>query len=164
MNDEDKEKLKQNLIIAQYNRASYDFRMFDQLMWQVPSISITITSVVFAAAFGFIRNNYMIMGVVLILGGIFDFTLLIALTKYRLMQDVRARWMEDIENELGIKNIPVHSKMAEYYLSKKDHYHTSPKWFRKRNAFRSLFYTILILFTVSVLIGVYLIYLYFTIY
>jgi hypothetical protein len=164
MNDEDKEKLKQNLIIAQYNRASYDFRMFDQLMWQVPSISITITSVVFAAAFGFIRNNYMIMGVVLILGGIFDFTLLIALTKYRLMQDVRAGWMEDIENELGIKNIPVTSKMAEDYLSKKDHYHPSPKWFRKRNAFRSLFYTILILFTVSVLIGVYLIYLYFTIY
>ena len=164
MNDEDKEKLKQNLIIAQYNRASYDFRMFDQLMWQVPSISITITSVVFAAAFGFIRNNYMIMGVVLILGGIFDFTLIIALTKYRLMQDVRARWMEDIENELGIKNIPVHSKTAEEYLSKKDHDHKSPKWFRKRNAFRSLFYTILILFTVSVLIGVYLIYLYFTIY
>jgi hypothetical protein len=164
MNDEDKEKLKQNLIIAQYNRASYDFRMFDQLMWQVPSISITITSVVFAAAFGFIRNNYMIMGVVLILGGIFDFTLLIALTKYRLMQDVRVRWMEDIENELGIKNIPVHSTMAEDYLSKKDHYHASPKWFRKRNAFRYLFYTILILFTVSVLIGVYLIYLYFTIY
>jgi hypothetical protein len=164
MNDEDKEKLKQNLIIAQYNRASYDFRMFDQLMWQVPSVSITITSVVFAAAFGFIRNNYMIMGVVLILGGIFDFTLLIALTKYRLMQDVRARWMEDIENELGIKNIPVYSKDAEEYLSKKHHDHKSPKWFRKRNAFRSLFYTILILFTVSVLIGVYLIYLYFTIY
>ena len=163
MNDEDKEKLKQNLIIAQYNRASYDFRMFDQLMWQVPSISITITSVVFAVAFGFIRNNYMIMGVVLILGGIFDFSLLIALTKYRLMQDVRARWMEDIENELGIKNIPVHSKKAEDYLSKKDHDHKSPEWFRKRNAFRSLFYTILILFIVSLSIGVYLIYLYFTI-
>jgi len=163
MNDEDKEKIRQNLIISQYNRASYDYRMFDQLMWQVPSISITITSVVFAVAFGFIKNNYMIMGLVLILGGIFDFTLLIALSKYRLMQDVRINWMDHLEKEIGIENIPASSKDAIEFLSRRDHKHKTFGWFRTRNAFRALFFTIFILFIVSISIGVYLIYLDFTI-
>jgi len=163
MNDEDKEKIRQNLIISQYNRASYDFRMFDQLMWQVPSISITITSVVFAVAFGFIKNNHMIMGVVLILGGIFDFTLLIALSKYRLMQDVRINWMDQLEKEIGIENIPASTEKSIEFLSRRDHKHKTFGWFRRRNAFRSLFYTIFILFVVSISIGVYLIYLNFII-
>jgi len=163
MNDEDKEKIMQNLIIAQYNRAAYDYRMFDQLMWQVPSVSITITSVVFAVAFGFIKNNYMIMGVVLILGGIFDFTLLIALSKYRLMQDVRINWMDHLEEEIGIENIPASTEDAIEFLSRRSHKHMTFEWFRKRNAFRALFYTIFILFLVSISIGVYLIYLNFMI-
>jgi hypothetical protein len=84
MDEEELERLKQNLIIAQYNRAAYDYRLFDQLTWQIPTVAITITSVVFGISFGVIKYNYLIMGVVLILGGIFNFTLLIAITKYRL--------------------------------------------------------------------------------
>jgi hypothetical protein len=47
MNEEEVERLKQNLIIAQYNRASYDYRFFVQSTWQIPSVAITITSVFF---------------------------------------------------------------------------------------------------------------------
>jgi len=163
MNDEDKEKIRQNLMISQYHRASYDYRMFDQLLWQVPSIAITVTSVVFAIAFGFIKNNYMIMGIVLILGGIFDFTLLIALSKYRLMQDVRINWMDYLEKEMGIENIPASTEKAIEFLSGRNHEHKTFGWFRRRNAFRALFYTISILFITSISIGVYLIYLHFMI-
>jgi len=160
MNDEDKEKIKQNLIIAQYNRASYDYRMFDQLLWQVPSVAITITSVVFAVSFGFIKNNYLVMGLVLILGGIFDFVLLVALTKYRLLEDVRVAWMESIEKEMGIENIPVSTEKAIRYLNERNFTHRTFSWFRTRNAFRSLFFAILALFITSLSIGIGLIYFY----
>ncbi|MCW1293658.1 MAG: hypothetical protein QXV66_01620 [Candidatus Rehaiarchaeum fermentans] len=43
--DPDKEKMIENILIAQYNRASYNYRHFDQMIWQVPSVSIIITSV-----------------------------------------------------------------------------------------------------------------------
>ena len=157
MKDEDEERIRENLIIAQYNRASYDYRMFDQLMWQVPSIAITITSVVFAVSFGFIKDNYLVMGLVLIMGGIFDFTLLIALNKYRLMQDVRVNWMDYIEEKFGMENIPASTEKAEKFLSRRSHTHKSFVWFRKRNAFRSLFFTIFILFIVSISLGIVLI-------
>jgi hypothetical protein len=163
MNDEDKEKIRQNLIISQYNRASYDFRVFDQLIWQVPSISITITSVVFAVAFGFIKNNYVIMGVVLILGGIFDFTLLITLNKYRLMQDVRAHWMDYLEQKFQIENVPVPTEEAIKFLEGRNHKHKTFRWLRRKNAFSALAWTIFILFFVSISIAVYLFCLYFII-
>ncbi|MEM3415503.1 MAG: hypothetical protein QW575_08035 [Thermoproteota archaeon] len=67
--DPDKEKMIENILIAQYNRASYNYRHFDQMIWQVPSVSIIITSVIFAVSFGFIRSNFTIMDLILIVGG-----------------------------------------------------------------------------------------------
>ncbi|MEM1756315.1 MAG: hypothetical protein QXT72_03875 [Candidatus Micrarchaeia archaeon] len=149
---------KENILIAQYNRASNDYRHFDQLIWQVPSVSITITSVIFAVSFGFIRTNFIVMGLILTVGGIFDFTLLIALSKYRLMQDVRVKWMEQIEKQFDIISLPVSTKSALSFLSEIEHKHVSIGWFRRRNAFKFLFYTIFILFVFSVIVGAYLLY------
>ena len=100
------------------------------------------------------------MGLVLILGGIFDFVLLIALNKYRLMQDVRVKWMESIEKEMGIENIPVSTEKAIRFLNEINHTHRTFSWFRARNAFRSLFFAILVLFITSLSIGIGLIYFY----
>jgi len=162
MSDEEEEKMvRQFLILHQYDRAADDYRMYDQAIWQIPSVSITITSVVFAVAFGFIKTNYIIMGTVLILGGIFDLTLLIALSKHRLFQDVRAHWMNKIEKEMGIGNIPTETNQALDFLEERGHKHLSIEWFRKRRGFRYLFWTNFILFIALLSIGIYYIIYYF---
>jgi hypothetical protein len=164
MNEEEVERLKQNLIIAQYNRASHDYRLLDQLMWQIPTVAITITSVVFGISFGVIKNNYFVMGVVLILGGIFNFTLLIAITKYRLASDVRVNWMEYLEEKMGIEHIPMKTDKALEFLEKRDYTHRTFSWLRKQSSFTWLSYTLLILFITTLSIGIYLILLYFITY
>lgn len=116
MAEEQNSKIREELLINQYNRASEDSRHFDQLIWQIPSVGITVTSVVFAASFGFVKTNQLIMGIVLLLGSTFQFALMVALTKYRLMQDVRAHWMETIENNFGIVPIPVSTERAERFF------------------------------------------------
>lgn len=38
--------LKTNLLVAQYSQVAYDRRYYDQAAWQIPSIALTVTSVV----------------------------------------------------------------------------------------------------------------------
>jgi len=159
--EEDEEMIRKYLILHQYDRAAEDYRMYDQAIWQIPSVSMTITSVVFAVAFGFIKNNYIIMGTTLILGGMFDLTLLIALSKHRLFQDVRAHWMDKIEKEMGIGNIPTDTKEALKFLKERGHKHLSIEWFRRRKGFTWLFWTNFILTIALFAIGIYYIIYYF---
>ncbi|MFP3401860.1 MAG: hypothetical protein RXP91_06360 [Nitrososphaeria archaeon] len=151
----EEEMIRQFLILHQYDRAADDYRMYDQAIWQIPSVSITITSDVFAVAFGFIKTNYVIMGTVLILGGIFDLTLLIALSKHRLFQDARAHLMDKIEKEFGIENIPTDTKKVLDFLKERGHKHLSIEWFRRRRGFTWLFWTNFILFIALFAIGIY---------
>jgi len=164
MDEEELERLKQNLIIAQYNRAAYDYRLFDQLTWQIPSVAITVTSVVFGVSFGFIKDNYLIMGIVLVFGGIFNLTLLTAITKYRLAEDLRAIWMEDLEGKMGINHIPTETKKVIHFLDERGYTHRTFSWLRKQSSFTWLSYTLLILFITTLSIGIYLILLYFITY
>jgi hypothetical protein len=104
------------------------------------------------------------MGVVLILGAIFNFTLLIALTKHRLMEDVRAFWVEYLEEKIGIEHIPMKTGKAIEFLEKRGDTHKTFSWLRKQSAFTWLSYTLLILFITTLSIGIYLILLYFITY
>jgi hypothetical protein len=152
---EDKDELKKSLIVAQFTRASYDFRQYDEVIWQMPSVAITITSVVFAVAFNFVHNT-IVSGVILLVGGFFDLTIAIALCKHRLMEDARAHYLKDIETEFGIKSIPVTTKEAEDYLGK-SHLHVSYPWFRKRNAFKFLWSSVVLLTLALSVTGIFLI-------
>ncbi len=78
--ENDDKSVKNQLIIQQYARASYDYRHFDQLIWQLLNISITIASVIFSVSFEFIRNNYIIIGIIMMFGSSFNFALLIVLS------------------------------------------------------------------------------------
>jgi hypothetical protein len=164
MDEEKLERFKQDLILAQYYRASYDYRLLDQLMWQIPSVAITVSSVVFGISFGVIKDNYLIMGVVLILGGIINFSLLVAITKYRLAEDVRVNWMEYLEEKWGIEHIPMKTGDVIKFLEERGYTHRTFSWLRKQSSFTWLSYTLLILIISILSIGIYLILLYFLTY
>jgi len=143
------------MAAAQYNRVAYDYRQFDQIIWQIPTVATTITSVMFAVAFNFVHIQ-VISGVVLLMGFYFDLTLAIALSKHRLMEDVRARFLKDLETSYGLEVVPISTAEAEDYLRKKQHKHASHPWLRRRNAFRFLLSSILILSLSQLIIGTYL--------
>jgi hypothetical protein len=149
------DKPMETMAAAQYNRVAYDYRQFDQIIWQIPTIAITITSFMFAVAFNFVHIQ-VISGVVLLMGFFFDLTLAIALSKHRLMEDVRAWFLKDLETSYNLKIVPVSTAEAEIYLRTKQHKHVSHPWLRQRNAFRFLLSSILILAFSQLIIGTYL--------
>jgi hypothetical protein len=150
----DHDKPTETMAAAQYNRVAYEFRHFDQIIWQIPTVAITITSVMFAVAFNFVHIR-LISGVVLLLGSFFDFSLAIALSKHRLMEDVRAWFLKDLETSSGLKVVPVLTVEAEKYLSTKQHKHVSPPWLRRQNAFHYLLWSILFLTISQLIIGIF---------
>jgi len=148
MQEDEWSKTREQLIVAQFNRVANDFRQFDQMIWQVPSVAVTLTSFIFAVSLNYVHNS-LISGIILLMGGFFDFSLVVALNKHRLYEDVRARYLEEIEKAFNIKHLPLKAEEAENFLAEKsDHTHASFKFFRKKNAFRFLTFSILI-FTVS---------------
>jgi hypothetical protein len=163
-----KDDIKKSLIEAQYQRASSDYLQFDQMMWQLPSVAITITSFFSAVSFNFIHNQ-LLSGVFLILGGVFDLGVVIELTKLRIRQDVRAMFLQGLEKEYGMTVLPLRTDQAEDYLreeekkiesSKKPEVaqpYKTPAIFRRANPFLAMFYSTLLLSLAILLIGGYLV-------
>lgn len=108
---------KSALISAQFTRIASEIRQYDQIIWQIPTVTITITSVVSVVAFYYIQNKFF-SGIFLIIGSFFNFTMAISLSKHRLFQDVRSVYLEKMENEYNITHLPVQTEEAIEYLYK----------------------------------------------
>lgn len=158
--------LKGDLLVAQYTQAAYDRRYYDQAAWQIPSIALTVTSVVIAVAFNFVHIAF-ISGIFLLFGALFNFALLVVFTKHRLSIDVRTKFLSDIEKEYELNFFPwsTHSRknnegktvpgMNEYLGE--NYGHVVPLFFRNRRAFNWIFYSLLSLSVMLLLLGVYMI-------
>ena len=130
---EPKKSPSESLLAAQLTRVADDYRQLDQLIWQIPTLAITVTSVVIAVSFGYVHIA-LVSGGLLLVGGFFDSTLAIALAKARLMEDARLHYLKLMEEEYQIKHLPVETKEVENFLPK-DHKHRGLGILRKQNAF-----------------------------
>lgn len=163
--DQDHE-LSKNLEAIQYAQAYQDRRYYDQALWQIPSVVITVSSIVLAASFNFLKVSWM-SGIVLLLGGLFDLTLAVVLTKHRVSIDVRTAFLEKFEKEHGLARLPFKTEDMVAYVT--EHYRDTKgtsdseaerkqktnRWFRKMNAFEWTFCTIILLTSVLFLLGIY---------
>jgi hypothetical protein len=170
---EDQEKLKERLLLAQYNQVYNDRRYYDQAMWQIPSIVITVSSVIFAISFNFVHSA-LISATMLLFGAVFDLTLAIVLTKHRLTIDAKTAFIIMLEEEHCIAKLPFKSEDVIKYVN--DFYqhhmqgvkpgeasqsdinreHRTLSWFRKRNAFQWTFYSILFLVAVMLALSIFM--------
>ncbi len=57
MQEDEWSKTREQLIVAQFNRVADDFRQFDQMIWQVPSVAVTLTSFIFAVSLNYVHNR-----------------------------------------------------------------------------------------------------------
>ena len=159
------DKLKSDLLVAQYTQAAYDRRYYDQAAWQIPSIALTVISVVIVVAFNFVHIAF-ISGVFLLFGALFNFALLIVFAKHRLTIDARTKFLSDIEKKYELNFFPwaTHTRKDNEgktvpgmndYLGE-DYGHVVPWFFRNRRAFNWIFYSLLILSVMLILLGVYM--------
>jgi hypothetical protein len=136
------DKPSEALVIAQLTRVAEDYRQLDQLIWQIPTVAITVGSGVVAASH-YVNDPY-VSAAALFIGGVFEVTLAIALAKDRLQQDVTAVYLERLEKESHLPHLPVTTKGMHEYLGEK-HVHASSKLLRERGAFKFLLGTVVLM-------------------
>jgi hypothetical protein len=150
-------KLQNDLILAEFNQVFNDHRYYDQAMWQIPSVVITVSSVIFAVSFSFV-HIFWVSSVILLFGALFDLTLAIVLTKHRISIDCKSVFLRQFVTKYGLEYMPFKTdNMLEYIM--KDYgaesEHRTHIWFRKRNAFQWTFYSILVFVVVLFVLGLY---------
>lgn len=107
-----------DFYLIQYNRAAEDWRHISSLIWQIPTVAVAITSAIFGISFQFLDG--IPRSILLFLGSLFLFTLSIALAKYRLFHDSRTTWLQYLEKEFKITQMPVTTEETKTYLKNKN--------------------------------------------
>jgi uncharacterized membrane protein len=98
MKNPDKEDLR-----IQYQQCIAIYCMFDRHLWQVPSITILITSAIIGVAFGYLKNALLPSSIVLLFGMVLSFSMFIAVKKYKFFQYYQIERMREIEKVLSLK-------------------------------------------------------------
>ena len=84
--------------ISQYEQTLNDWRMYDNVIWQLPSLSLAISSGIIVLAYGTLQDIIPRMFILLI-GFLMQSGLTIALWKHRVYQDCRIEIINDIESK-----------------------------------------------------------------
>ncbi|MCP8303906.1 MAG: hypothetical protein H3Z50_00300 [archaeon] len=105
-------------VLRQYDRLAEDWRHFNTIAWQLPSVAIAIIAGVLGVAYEFLEGYPRVL--FLGLGSAFIFALAIALAKHRFFMDARSQFLQDLEsNRLNIDKFPITTPETEHYLEKK---------------------------------------------
>ncbi len=114
--------------ITQYEQLCQDWRHYDNIIWQLPTISGALVSIIITLSFQYIRDwpvRCLILGV----GGFLLLSLTIALFKHRFFQNTRTKKIYEIENRWTQKNnitSPVQRLTKESKYTK-EFFHLIPK-------------------------------------
>jgi len=90
-----------DFINAQYNRLAEDWRHFNNLIWQLPTVAITICSAIIGVAYSTLKDSpwYSKVGLLMI-GVVFLLMILIELLKLRLFHNMRTAHLLYIEKKM----------------------------------------------------------------
>jgi hypothetical protein len=127
-------------------------------LWQNPSIAITVSSAIFAISYSFVHVLW-VSGIILLFGGVFNLTIAVTLTKHRVTIETKTVFLRKFAEKYGLEYLPFKTeKMLEYLNADYggvESEHQTNSWFRKRNAFRWTFGSILLLSGVLFSLGFY---------
>lgn len=111
---------------AQYNRLAEDWRHFNNLMWQLPTVAITICSAIIGVVYTVLKDSDWYSKVaLLIIGALFLSMILIELLKLRLFHNMRTAHLLYIDKKMkkedgNIQPIQTTTKPKEIYYFKDD--------------------------------------------
>lgn len=89
--------------IAQYNQCSEDWRHYNNTIWQMPTVAMTIASAIMAVAYQYIQE-LLPRTVILFFGGLILLGLTVSLVKHRLFHDQRTEFLFDTEKDWVASN------------------------------------------------------------
>lgn len=83
--------------IEQYKQHAEDWRHLNNIIWQIPSLTVTVGAILIAGSYQLSDN--IARGIILLLGTILSFSLLVALVKHRYFHNKRTELLESIETK-----------------------------------------------------------------
>jgi hypothetical protein len=99
----------------QYERCAEDWRLHQNLIWQIPSVAIAIIGGILTVSYSFL--NGIPRAILLGIGSVLIFALTTALAKHRLGAQARSQFLLDLETEtFRVKQIPTTTKDIKEYL------------------------------------------------
>ena len=114
---EPKDNLRKELLLRQYERLAEDWRHLNTLAWQIPTATLTVTSIVFAVSYGYLVGLARIA--MLALGLLFSVSFIVLLVKTRFLMDVRSEFMKMLEEDLGLKKVPLTTGESVVFLKER---------------------------------------------
>jgi hypothetical protein len=96
--------------IKQYERLTEDWRFQHRLIWEIPTIGVTIMAGILAVSYTQLHTwpRFILLSV----GALLLFGLAIAVVKHRFGADYRSQYIEESESRLGIPVYPLSTKKA----------------------------------------------------
>ena len=90
---------KEDLRSVQYAQLSEDFRLYDRVIWQIPSVLVLICSAVIGVSYSAITDHWA-RGALLMIGFSLALALGLALVKHRFFQATRIDVLKTLEEDL----------------------------------------------------------------
>jgi hypothetical protein len=124
----DKDAEPSDARIKQYERLTEDWRFQHKLIWEIPTVGVTIMTGILAVSYT--QLNTWPRFILLSVGAILLFGLAIAVVKHRFGADYRSQYIEEFESKLGIPVFPLSTKEALEKMKKDNKYLTDSRIFR----------------------------------
>ena len=123
--------------IAQYNQCSEDWRHYDNAIWQMPTVAITIASAILAVAYQYVQE-LLPRTVILFFGGLILLSITVELIKHRLFHDQRTEFLSETEKDW------VASNRVKRIIKRKTTEIQQLPWYRKVRGYKWLLITMII--------------------
>lgn len=158
MSNED-DRLRLEYLKAFYHEIGENRRLYDRLIWEIPTLTITIASGIVALAFGYVQNS-VVRAVVILLAIFWVFAMLVVSTKHQYFARIQAKRLAMIEYDMGfvplqrftrkktVKSMAEKSKGEERRVwsdiySKIEEHWDDPKGLERLSAWRTLRWSIM---------------------
>ena len=106
-----------DVALKQSERFAADLRFQHKLIWEIPSVAVTIMAGIILVSFSTLSELPQIG--LLCIGIALQFGLLVAVAKHRFTADARTEFMNELEKILGTKSFPMKTVDTKRYLEER---------------------------------------------
>jgi hypothetical protein len=119
--------------LEQYRRCSEDLRHYDRGIWQMSSVAATLAGIILGIAFTYLHG--VVRTALILIGSATILALTITATKYYLFSVARATFGHLIENDFGVRSVPVRTEEVNELLAQgKISLGAPTEWFKQTRA------------------------------
>jgi len=105
---------KAQIRLEQYTRCCEDIRHFDNGLWQITSLNITVAGIMIGVSLEFLSSWY--RAIPIGMAAVLSLALTVTVSKYLFFQIGRAQFMRRIEAEFGVNIVPTNTEDTRRFL------------------------------------------------